>query len=200
MPPGADLPASVWAGRFRAKLAARRKRRGRLAAAVIAAIGAAPPLLSLAFNPPLLLLWNASASVPVGLYWVSPARASGRGDLVIARTPLTFRNLAARRGYLPANVPLVKRMAAAGGDRVCAREEAITINGRTAAVRRRTDSAGRAMPWWSGCRRLGPGEIFLLAARPDSFDGRYFGITRLEDLIGRAVLLWPELAKGTPNG
>ena len=46
------------------------------------------------------------------------------------------------------------------------------------------------MPAWTGCHELAAGEYFLLMDSPDSFDGRYFGLTRREDLVGRAVLLW----------
>jgi conjugative transfer signal peptidase TraF len=190
MPVNPGLPVTDWGAEFRRTLAARALRRRRLAVAIIIATAAAPPLLTLTLKPPLLLVWNASASAPVGLYRVHPSQMPGRGDLVIARTPAVVRQLAARRRYVPANVPLVKRVAAAKGDRLCASGRTITINGRTAAVRRRADAAGRTMPWWRGCRVLGPGEIFLLMDSPNSFDGRYFGITRRPDLVGRAVLLW----------
>ena len=47
------------------------------------------------------------------------------------------------------------------------------------------------MPAWSGCRTLGPDAYFLLMAGvADSFDGRYFGITREADVVGKAQLLW----------
>jgi type IV secretory pathway protease TraF len=46
------------------------------------------------------------------------------------------------------------------------------------------------MPWWEGCRKIGQGELFLLMDSSLSFDGRYFGISRMEDLVGRAKLLW----------
>jgi conjugative transfer signal peptidase TraF len=200
MPARADPPPTQWADTFRRTAAARLRRRRRLGVATIIAIAIAPPLLTLALKPPLLLVWNASASAPIGLYRVHPTGMPGRGDLAIARTPAAVRQLAAERRYLPANVPLVKRVAAAGGDRVCASSRLIRINGRTAAVRRRADGTGRAMPWWRGCRTLARSEIFLLGDGPDSFDGRYFGITRRRDLIGRAVLLWARPAKGSNHG
>ena len=47
------------------------------------------------------------------------------------------------------------------------------------------------MPWWHGCHRLRPHEYFLLTDSPLSFDGRYFGITRGSEILGKARLLWP---------
>jgi type IV secretory pathway protease TraF len=110
--------------------------------------------------------------------------------MVVAWPPPAARGLAARRHYLPANIPLVKRVAAAAGEQVCARGAAILVGERLLAHRKTRDSAGRPLPRWTGCHRLGEGEYLLLTDSPDSFDGRYFGITRKTELVGRAVLLW----------
>jgi type IV secretory pathway protease TraF len=114
-----------------------------------------------------------------------------RGDLVVAWAPPAARRLAGERGYLPAGVPLVKSVAATAGDRVCAVREGIVINGRLAALRRTQDPGHRPMPWWSGCRVLGRGELFLLSpAGSLAFDGRYFGITGRNEIIAKATPLW----------
>jgi type IV secretory pathway protease TraF len=110
--------------------------------------------------------------------------------MVVAWPPAAARELAARRHYLPVNVPLVKRVAAAAGDRVCATGRSILIGTRRLPLGKSRDAAGRPMPRWSGCHRLGTGEYLLLMDSPDSFDGRYFGITRKQELVGRAVLVW----------
>src|SRR3546814_14513229 len=60
------------------------------------------------------------------------------------------------------NVPLVKRVAAAAGDEVCAAGARVMVNGRIVARRFERDGTGRPMPWWSGCAELRPGEFFLL--------------------------------------
>src|SRR5689334_4676678 len=65
------------------------------------------------------LVWNASASAPVGLYWRIDGRPARR-DLVLAWAPLWARRLADERHYLPMAVPLIKRVAAVDGDTVCA--------------------------------------------------------------------------------
>ncbi len=147
---------------------------------------------TIAWPPRPILVWNASASAPLGLYAVSPVGPVRVGDMVIARTPQSVRDLAARRHYLPANVPLVKRVAAVGGDRVCARGDSVSVNGIARVHRVEHDGAGRPLPWWRGCTVLGHGALFLLMAnRTDSFDGRYFGATGPDDVIGKAHLLWP---------
>ena len=176
-------------------IAARRRRRRRLAIAALIGCTAVPLAASTMWQPPTLLVWNASASAPVGLYRVRPDERIDRGDMVVAWTPEPARSLAARRHYLPANVPLVKRVAAVAGDRVCAADSLISINGRRAATRQKSDAAGRPMPRWSGCQELRAGDYFLLMDSRLSFDGRYFGVTRSTDLIARAELLWATPAK-----
>lgn len=148
-------------------------------------------LLTTATKPTPRLLWNASASAPVGLYGVSPSGAVDVGDMVVAWPPASVGAMAATRHYLPRGVPLVKRIAAGPGDRICASGPSIVIDGRVAVSRLATDRHGPPLPWWSGCRSLRDGQyLLLMAAVPDSFDGRYFGITNGSDIIGRARLLW----------
>jgi conjugative transfer signal peptidase TraF len=157
-----------------------------LALAANAAIAAASLL-----HPKPLLMWNASGSSPIGLYLITSSNLLRIGDFVAAWPPPPARRLASERNYLPASVPLVKRVAALAGDRICAARSTISINGGAAVVRHVRDPLGRALPWWSGCRRLKDDELFLLSPRmPSAFDGRYFGLTRRAELIGRAKLLW----------
>lgn len=200
MPDGRSEPVVHWGEELRRILAERRRRRRRLAIAALIGCSAVPLVASTLWNPPTLLVWNASASAPVGLYRLSAGPAARRGDMVVAWTPQPARGLAARRHYLPANVPLVKRVAAVTGDRVCAAESSVSINGRRVATRLRSDAAGRPMPWWSGCRRLRDGEYFLLMEHASSFDGRYFGVTGSSQLVGRAELLWAKPANSSSDG
>lgn len=138
------------------------------------------------------LVWNASASAPIGLYRVLPGKPI-RGDLVLVRTPSSVRQLAAERGYLPQNVPLVKRVAALDGDIVCAADDVISVNGRVVAERLARDRLGRPLPAWTGCQTLGPDDVFLLMEDvTGSFDGRYFGPVRRAAIIGRLAPLWIE--------
>lgn len=140
-------------------------------------------------HPRPAIIWNASASVPVGLYRV----ASGipkLGDLVLVRTPDFLRTLADKRHYLPSGVPLVKRVAAISGDVVCASNLTVFINGKQVVRQLKADHAGRPLPHWKACQKLAPDEFFLLAEAPDSFDSRYFGPVKNVHIIGRLVPLW----------
>ncbi len=110
--------------------------------------------------------------------------------MVAARVPRARRALVGARRYLPVNVPLIKRIAAGPGDHVCAVNADIMVNGERVASRLERDGAGRSMPWWSGCATLGEGEHFLLMEHATSFDGRYFGPTARDDIVGRVYLLW----------
>lgn len=136
-------------------------------------------------------IWNASASAPIGLYRVVHQRSYARGDLVLAKPPPSVARLAARRGYLPGGVPLVKRIVATAGDTVCAQGENIFVDGQFAALRLSADSKRRPLPGWFGCRTLRHDEVFLLMEDVRaSFDGRYFGPTKTARIIGRLKCLW----------
>jgi len=179
--PLADFGAALRRARARHRLI----RRGAIVLAGCAALVA-----TMVMPPRPLLVWNASQSMPIGLYGVAEARMLVVGDLAVARLPGNVGVLAARRRYLPRDIPLIKDVAAARGQRVCAEDVAVAIDGAIAALRRRSDRRGRPLPWWQGCRWLGKGEVLLLGRSPDSFDGRYFGPTPSEELVGRAVPLW----------
>lgn len=139
--------------------------------------------------PAPVLLFNATASAPIGLYRVD-RREPRVGDWVAVQPPSTLAEWMARRGYLPLNVPLLKRLAAIRGQTVCGRGGHITIDGSLVAVARQRDRQGRGLAPFHGCRQLGAGEVFLLNAdAPGSFDGRYFGPLPRATIIGRATPL-----------
>lgn len=175
------------------ELAPLRRRRGHRPRAILALglLGLGAVGLPLLGRPAPLVIYNASASAPIGLYRVLPAGPIRRGDLVLVRTPVSVRRFAAERGYLPESVPLVKRAAAVVGDTVCVLDHVVSIDGRHVADQLAADAEGRSLPAWTGCRKLGADEIFLLMAEvPDSFDGRYFGPLPASAIIGRLVPLW----------
>jgi len=155
----------------------------------VLALGAAA-CLTLALGPqPPRLMWNATASVPIGFYRLSPPDHLTVGQLVVMAPSPVMADLLARRGWLPPGVPLIKPVAALGGQTVCRQGEVILIDGLPRALARRRDRQGRRLPAWSGCRRLQADELFVLAPPVDSFDGRYLGVTSRRDVQARAEKL-----------
>jgi type IV secretory pathway protease TraF len=144
------------------------------------------------------LLWNASPSVPVGLY-LFVLKAPVPGELAVIRLPDTVRTLAAVHGYLAPAALLVKPVAASPGDIVCRHRATVTINGRAVAQARTADEAGRLLPGWSGCITLVPEQVFVLSAEPGSFDGRYFGPLDRVHVLGSAHAVWVTKVDGHPT-
>lgn len=144
---------------------------------------------TLAVDLPTALIWNASASAPIGLYAIRPTGTLAVSELVVVTPPAALARFLDARGYLPTGVPLVKRIAALPGQRVCRHGTSITIDGAVVATARARDRLAQPLPSWQGCRRIAAGDVFLLNRHPDSFDGRYFGPLPTHSIIGQAVPL-----------
>lgn len=159
---------------------------------IIAVSGAAIAASSIAslvnFAP--LFVWNASASAPIGLYRIERHDRLEAGDFVLVRPDDKLGKLIAERGYLPENIPLVKRVAAVPGDEICRDNTAIFIDEIRVADAQIRDSFGRKLPAWSGCFTLQSDEIFLINDPERSLDGRYFGATNFDHVIGAAQPVW----------
>lgn len=135
-----------------------------------------------------VLVWNASASVPIGLYAIRPFRQATRGELVAAMPPEAFAGLFDRRRYLPLGVPLMKHIAGVPGQTVCRVGETITVDGARIGEALARDSRHRSLPVWRGCRQLTGSQVFLMnPSVRDSLDGRYFGPLSQHSIIGRAI-------------
>jgi len=144
-----------------------------------------------AFDWPPVLIWNASASVPIGLYHVQPADHLAVADLVVVTPPEQVARFLAERDYLPLGVPLLKQVIALPGQTVCRIRLAIMIDGVVMATARERDHRGRPLPVWQGCQMIEEGEVFLMNWQSaDSLDGRYFGPLPAASILGRAAPLW----------
>ena len=146
--------------------------------------------LTAVIHPAPKLLWNASASVPIGLYAVRRAPPVHIGELVVIMPPTPLAQFFAARHYLPLGVPLLKHILALSGQTVCRNGRAITVDGITVGEALYRDRFGRALPDWQGCRSLASGEVFVMNTPPDSLDGRYFGPLPLTTIVGRADPIW----------
>lgn len=142
---------------------------------------------------PTKLVWNASASTPIGLYTIAPDRSPQLGDLVAVRAPEPLESFMVRRGYIGRSVRLMKHVAAIAGQRVCRNGHTITVDAEPLGEALARDRLGRALPVWKGCRVLAKDELFLMNWQVrDSLDGRYFGPLPVAAVIGRATPLYTD--------
>jgi conjugative transfer signal peptidase TraF len=141
------------------------------------------------------LIWNASASAPIGLYAIRPARRLDVTELVVVDPPEPLASFLAERGYLPHGVALMKRIVALPGQEVCRTDRTVTVDGIAMGDALERDRLGRPLPAWQGCRRITANQVFLMNWQVrDSLDSRYFGPVPANRIIGRAVPLWTDEA------
>jgi len=150
-------------------------------------------------SPLTRLIYNPSDSVEVGWYHVDPVNHRAGllpppwsvGSIVLVQLPSAAAQLAAQRGYLPTRVPLLKRVGAIAPQQVCIDSGRVRIDGAPVAELLPADRLGRPLSPWQPCRRLEPGELFLLSAiNPASFDSRYFGPVCASAVLGVAHPVW----------
>ena len=175
--------------------------RARLVLAGLSACGLAALAWASFVHPLPRLTYNPSDSVEVGWYRIdpldhrtsSPPRPLSVGSIVLVPLPAEAAALAAQRGYLPTRIPLLKRVGAVAPQEVCIADGKVHIDGVPSAAVLSADRWGRPLPSWQQCRRLEPGELFLLSVTNSaSFDSRYFGPVSTSAVIGVAHPVWLE--------
>ncbi|WP_312417648.1 S26 family signal peptidase [Comamonas sp.] len=175
--------------------------RSRLHARIVLTVLSAGGLAALAWasfvRPAAHVVYNPSDSVPVGWYRIESADSLSHplsvNSIVLTPLPAHVAALAAQRGYLPQHIPLLKRVGALAPQHVCIVEGIVRIDGVPAAAALPADRRGRPLSIWPDCRRLHPGELFLLSTtNPASFDSRYFGPTQASAVIGTAQPIYLE--------
>ncbi len=166
---------------------------GRAQILVTALAGVGVLTLSLASSWLPLYLWNASASVPLGLYRLQVTRERYVTELVAVMPPEPLATFLVDGNYLPRRVPMLKRVLALPGQTVCREALTVRVDEIAMGAARERDGRGRPLPIWRGCRVVAAGELFLMNWQSaDSLDGRYFGPIPASAVIGRAHAVWIE--------
>ena len=138
-------------------------------------------------------IWNASNSVPIGLYRIRPATRLTVTDLVAVQPPDLLAVFLDLNGYLPIGVPMLKRVLALPGQTVCRNGLTIAVDGIEVGDAHERDGRGRPLPAWHGCRVIAGGDVFVMNWQSaDSLDGRYFGPLPASAIVGRAVPVWTD--------
>ncbi len=153
------------------------------------------------------LLWNASGSVPYGLY-LRLDRPAALGDLAAACLPEDLARFARARGYALSGslcpggtAPVLKRLAARAGAQIALDRGEVSIDGTRwpRGEVRSEDSAGRPVPTQIVYPYLVPGgQVLLLGDHPRSFDGRYFGPLPESRILAAYWPLWTWRAEPSP--
>ncbi len=163
--------------------------------AVVGAIGVALAMAVCAMGDwlPLELGYrlNITPSEPVGIYELVPGGLA-RGALVLLPQPHDSSASLLRR-YIPARLPLIKRVAALPGDLVRVTADGVYVNGVRwpKSVPLAHDEEGRTLrPYPFGAYRVAAGELWMMSNHPRGLDSRYFGpvpeasvVSRLKPLV-----------------
>lgn len=145
-------------------------------------------LVSLLF-PGKIILYNYTDSLPHGFYLLCPG-VPKKGDLVAFRPPEEAARLIRERKYLREGAWLLKYIVAQKGDSVCTDNGRVSINGVDYGGIHAYDKEGRLLPHY---RFLGiQGDSYFVAVKGfnDSFDSRYYGPVKKENIIGIASPFW----------
>src|ERR1700761_66587 len=160
-------------------------------ATAITAIAATGLLLSTFGGTTTHYIWNASNSVPTGLYRVQSATRLTVTELVVIRPPDLLAVFLDLNDYLPDGVPMLKRVLALPGQTVCRIGLKIAVDGIDVGEALERDRRGRPLPVWQGCQVIENGDVFVMNWQSaDSLDGRYFGPLSASAVIGRAGAVW----------
>jgi len=151
------------------------------------------------------LRWNVTASMPIGLYWVTARpHVLTRGMLVAVCAPPVAAKQGRERGYLghgpceDNSEPLLKTIAGVAGDTITESSDGVRVNGRLLPNSRAlaADRAGRALTSAPDSRQLLPaGTFWAYADHPRSWDSRYWGAVPSQNVIAQMdpVLVVPSI-------
>jgi len=137
-----------------------------------------------------LIIYNATDSLPHGIYRVIKQQNYKRGDLIVFPVPEQVRRLVLERGWLKPESYLIKPVAAKTGDDMWITCGQVFVNGKPFGTIKKQDRQGLPLPSLVFNDALSPGKIAVLQRSDDSFDSRYFGMIDERDIIGRAVPIW----------
>lgn len=127
---------------------------------------------------------NVSPSVPFGLYHLTALDSPLRpGTLVVLPVPDVMRPW-----WREWWVPLLKPVAAVGGDVVCVEQGWLRVGGDWLGPVL-AEAHGKLLPHWEGCHVVPEDHVFLASDAPHSLDSRYFNSVPISQLTAAAVPL-----------
>jgi conjugative transfer signal peptidase TraF len=139
-----------------------------------------------------VIIYNATDSLPYGLYLVVQKPDYERGDLVVFPVPESVKALVRQRRWLPDGAYLIKSIAGTNGDLLSTKTGRCFVNDVDFGTVETVDRTGQPLPVFSINRRLHSSEVAVVNPTPHSFDSRYFGPIKGRQIIGEAVPIWTQ--------
>lgn len=138
-----------------------------------------------------IVVYNHSASLPVGWYVVVPDKNYKVGDIVVFDLQEKARALAVNRGWIRENDLFMKRIGALEGvEYEITRGRQFLINRNVFGDVQNVDSLGRNMPEYIGKYIVPPNEFLPVADIANSYDGRYYGTVPIENIRFKVIPLY----------
>jgi conjugative transfer signal peptidase TraF len=130
------------------------------------------------------IMFQITPSLPKGVYWIDNPVHIDTGMLCVFSIPRNVYGMMKSRGWIPENLKfyLMKPIVAKQGDEVEVSTTGFFVNGKYLGPVKRYDSQGLPLPEYHEKVILGDGEFFVVSTYPNSFDSRYFGTIRREDI------------------
>lgn len=121
--------------------------------------------------------------MPVGIYLITNDTNYKVGDIVAIIPPDNIKKLMITRGYLKENQYLLKEIKALEGQRYYTKDDLAYIDNTYIGQIFEVDSNHRPLPRFLGEHIIPKGYFLPIANnRPNSFDGRYFGFLKIDDI------------------
>lgn len=133
---------------------------------------------------------NPSKSLTRGIYKLYPPYNIKHGDIVVFKIPEELKTYCKHRGYILSKTEtLMKRVAAFSTDTIEIKNQEIFVNGVSWGKIYKADSKYRELPQLKVKDTIPNENEFLPLAQTDgSFDGRYFGPIKNQDIQAKAEL------------
>ncbi|MCI6905793.1 MAG: conjugative transfer signal peptidase TraF [Succinatimonas sp.] len=135
--------------------------------------------------------YNTTSSLPKGWYQIIDKEPE-LGDIILFCIQGEVAKLASERAYLDTgkceygNAPIGKRIVATTGDHVVINDRGIEVNDRLIDTTKpgSKDAQNRLLPKHNLDTVLKDDEFIVASQKQDSFDSRYFGIVRKDQIEG----------------
>ena len=136
------------------------------------------------------LTYQVSISMPKGFYLIVPAKHIKRNDVVIFYPPPKIKTFLVQHKWIPNSAIMMKHVIGMPGDMVCKKNNALFVNNKYFGPVLTYYAPHKKLPNEPFCGKLKKQEYLLLSARiKRSFDCRYFGPVKRQQIIGKVIKL-----------